>query len=328
MAAPIRLKTYPSILLLALCTSTCLYAQTPPDISPTDSIPFEIGTDRNIYIHLRINDDNTPLRFMFDTGATENVVNARSEQALRTLQFADSIKISGTDSSQHYKKTDFNNSIRFGGTSMDGIRFVTADFPQEFVFDGICGVPLFTGLDFRIDYDSQYIYFYNMGTFVPGEEYTEIPLRTLKNNLYAAELDFEYGPLPLTGWFMLDSGSDSSITFSSAFIKESEMENIQHPWFKTQAVGIGGNKRDIEFIFLKNITFGKYTLYKIPAALNIEDQGAFASSGTAGSIGNNLLQRFNQVWFPLSQKLYITPNNRMYVPFYDKLIKNKVSLGK
>lgn len=312
-----------------LCTVVCTHAQTSPCVQPADSIPFETGTDKNIYIDLKINDDDTPLRFMFDTGATENIVNARSERALRTLQFADSMKISGTYSVQSYPKTGFENSIRFGATRMDGgIRFIKADLPEEFAIDGICGLPLFMGLDLRIDYDRQYIYFYNMGTFVPGEEYAEISLRTLKNGLYAAELNFVYGTLPHSGWFTLDSGSDGSMTFSAAYVREHGMENVQHPWLRTQAVDLAGNKRDIEFVFLDRVTLGKYTLYKIPVALNTEDRGAFASSATAGTVGNNLLRRFNQVWCPLSGKLYITPNNRLYTPFYDSLTGGEKTLNK
>lgn len=308
-------------LLSALCTGIRTSAQTHADIQPADSIPFEIGTDKNIYIRLNINGDDTPLRFMFDTGATENIVNARSARALRTLQFADSMKISGTYSAQSYPRTGLDNSVRFGSTRMDGgIRFVKADLPEEFAIDGICGIPLFTGLDFRIDYDRRYIYFYNMGSFSPTQEWVEIPLRVLKNGLYAAELKIGYGALPLSGWFTLDSGSNGSITFSAAYTEEHGMEKVRRPWFTTQAVGLEGSRRDIELVFLDRMTFGEYTLYKVPAALNREDRGAFTSSATAGTIGNNLLQRFNQIWCPLSGKLYITPSNRLYTPFYESLI--------
>lgn len=310
-------------LITTLCTGFVARAQT-PGLQPADSIPFELGTGRDICIDLKINNDDTPLRFLFDTGATENVVNARSERALRTLQFTDSMKISGTDSQLSYPRTGLDNSILVGATRMEGgIRFIKVALPDGFDYDGICGIPLFLGMDFSIDYDRRHIYLYNMGESVPGEEYAQIPLQMLKNGLYAARLDIGYGPLSLSDWFTLDSGSDGSITFSAAFVREHGMENVRQPWFQTQATGISGGRRDIEFIFLDSMALGGYTLYKVPAALNIEDRGDFASSPTAGSIGNNLLQRFNQIWCPLSGKLYITPNNRLYTPFYDSLIGNR-----
>ena len=50
---------------------------------PFDTIPFEISPGGKIYIDVCINQDTVPLRFMVDTGSSVNVVNTRSERALK-----------------------------------------------------------------------------------------------------------------------------------------------------------------------------------------------------------------------------------------------------
>ena len=45
-----------------------------------DSIPFELGKDNRVYIHCRVNDSDT-LRFLFDTGATDMVLNPNSPRS-------------------------------------------------------------------------------------------------------------------------------------------------------------------------------------------------------------------------------------------------------
>lgn len=46
-----------------------------------DSIPFELGKDNRVYIHCRVNDSDT-LRFLFDTGATDMVLNPNSPEVI------------------------------------------------------------------------------------------------------------------------------------------------------------------------------------------------------------------------------------------------------
>ena len=65
-------------ILIASCFT--LFGGMPSGISAQealDSIPFELGGDSRIYIRCRVNESDT-LRFLFDSGATDMVVNTQS----------------------------------------------------------------------------------------------------------------------------------------------------------------------------------------------------------------------------------------------------------
>lgn len=69
--------------ILVLCTLLCLpelHAQISK--SPVDTIPFELGADNRLYVTVYINgQDDRPLRFLLDTGATDVVLNSNSPRA-------------------------------------------------------------------------------------------------------------------------------------------------------------------------------------------------------------------------------------------------------
>ena len=55
-----------------------------------DSIPFELGKDNRVYIHCRVNDSDT-LRFLFDTGATDMVLNPNSPRSNFSISWNEQI---------------------------------------------------------------------------------------------------------------------------------------------------------------------------------------------------------------------------------------------
>lgn len=72
-----RIKRISAILIL--CTLLCLpelHAQISK--SPVDTIPFELGADNRLYVTVYINgQDDRPLRFLLDTGATDVALNSK-----------------------------------------------------------------------------------------------------------------------------------------------------------------------------------------------------------------------------------------------------------
>ena len=62
---------------------------------------------------------------------------------------------------------------------------------------------------------------------------------------------------------------------------------------------------------------------RFPGGFANAKNGLLASEKMDGVIGNNLLQRFNQVWDFSNSTLYLTANNRFYSPFYGFLLQKR-----
>ena len=53
-----------------------------------DTIPFEIGADRRIYVQVQLNGNtHRSFRFLFDTGATDIVLNASLPEVMAQAKF-------------------------------------------------------------------------------------------------------------------------------------------------------------------------------------------------------------------------------------------------
>lgn len=70
-----------------------------------DSIPFELGKDNRVYIHCRVNDSDT-LRFLFDTGATDMVLNPNSPRSNFSISWNEQIINQGARGCLKIEKLD------------------------------------------------------------------------------------------------------------------------------------------------------------------------------------------------------------------------------
>ena len=65
--------------LLSVCFFCLLSLSAWAEVIPVDTIPFELGADNRLYVTVYINgQDDRPLRFLLDTGATDVVLNSNS----------------------------------------------------------------------------------------------------------------------------------------------------------------------------------------------------------------------------------------------------------
>ena len=85
--------------LLSLCLGCLLSLPLRAEVAPTDTIPFELGADNRLYVTVHINgQDDRPLRFLLDTGATDVVPNSNSPRTKGLANFTGSVENSGANS--------------------------------------------------------------------------------------------------------------------------------------------------------------------------------------------------------------------------------------
>lgn len=278
---------------------------------PFDTLRFEISPGGKIYVDVCINRDTVPLRFLFDTGSSDNVVNTRSDRALRALQgeFEEALTIGSTGESKT-RVTGFDQSLHLDSTEFTGVRFVL--IPLEEDIDGIIGWNTLTGVDFFIDFDAQGIFLYAAGELEIENETLWQPIQFMPNGLPAVKLDFVWCGQKKQEWFFLDSGSDRVLDFFTPYVETNHLAADQKPWGKSRIAGLEPGKGIIHEVIADELTIGPYTLFQIPSGLNLSSNGIAATDYTAGTLGNNLMQRFNQAWSFANRKVAFTPNRRLY----------------
>lgn len=112
-------------------------------------------------------------------------------------------------------------------------------------------------------------------------------------------------------------------------IEANKLQGKQKPWGISTIVGLEGADGKIEEVTADMVKLGDYILYQIPVGLNLTNSGAAANKNFGGVLGNNLLERFNQIWSFENKRLCLIPNRRMYSTNYppqNGLLKNRVNL--
>lgn len=69
------------------------------------------------------------------------------------------------------------------------------------------------------------------------------------------------------------------------------------------------------------IQLGPFKLPRIPGAFSTVTSGVQSSPDMDGVMGNNLLKRFNLVYDFKNESIYLIPNDLIYTPFYDCLLR-------
>lgn len=278
---------------------------------PFDTVRFEISPGGKIYIDVCINQDTVPFRFMLDTGSSDNVANSHSERALKALKGGvEGASTIGATGESQTRVTGFNQSLHLDSTEFTGVRFVLIPLDED--IDGIVGWNTLTGVDFFVDFDSQNIFLYSPGELEIEDESLWRPIQFMPNGLAAVELDFVWCGQKKHEWFFLDSGSDRVLDFFTPYLESNNMADNQKPWGKSRIAGLEPGKGIINEVIVDELTIGPYTLFQIPSGLNLSSSGIAATDYAAGTLGNNLMQRFNQAWSFANRKVAFTPNRRLY----------------
>lgn len=281
-----------------------------------DSIPFELGSDSRIYIRCRVNDSDT-LRFLFDSGATDMVVNTQSEKAVRHLNFNEKGFNYGA-SGGNAVPVSTGNSFCAGGTRTDDLKFIGVPYPPEF-WDGVVGLSFMKNFTVRLDYDRRMIYLYRPGTYKPDRRAVclqidyemgvpVVPVKVCVNGTYY-DLRLE-----------IDLGSDRILDLNTPFVKKQKLLGSQKPFAISRISSSDTNTGELQNVYFDEIVMGSLRLPRIPGAFSTVTEGVQASNKMDGVMGNNLLQRFHLTFDFANDDLYLEPNNLLYKPFYSFLI--------
>lgn len=311
-----------NICLIFFLFLLCVLSSKAETIHPLDTIPFEIEPDNRIYVTAYINEkDSIPLKFLIDTGATDIVINSNSTQTKGIVSFNKSVSNNGANSSEIIPATDNSQILRIGNQAVSQLKFISIPYPPD-AWDGVLGLSYLKNFDVLIDYKQKNIILYKCGNVkeIVSKEHIE--------------LDFEYRmgvPVTQIGvcinekffsvFVEIDSGSDRILDLNTPFVKNNNLIGTKQPFAISTISGTTIDGGKLLNVFFDYIKIGNITLPRIPGAFSTVKAGVQASEVMDGVIGNNLLQRFNQIYDFKNNKIYLEVNDRLYTPFYNFLVQ-------
>ena len=283
-----------------------------------DTVPFEIGMDKRIYVRTYINGNlKKPYRFLVDTGASGIVLNAALPEVMATAKFTKSVTNQGPTSTEVIPATSGKQKMQIGHSEVSGLTFIAIPYPPQ-AWDGVLGLAYLRCFDVLVNYDRKEMYLYKQGTapkakghcvdFVYKANVPIIPVSvTIKGKEHRLMVE-------------LDSGSDRVLDINTPYVNAHKLRGTLPVFAISSISGTSATQGNLENVCFDYANIGNVSFPLLPGAFSTLTTGLQATKEFDGVIGNNLLQRFNQQWDFVNNKLYLTVNNRYYTPYYDFLI--------
>ncbi len=266
------------------------------------TIPFSFENNA-IIIKLSINDSNRALRFLFDTGADGMAI---------TREIADEIGLT-TNRSHNASVVGANQKISISANNTIHIDSLTipqqniAIFDEIGSHDGIIGLNLAQMYIVRVDFDNQNILLYSLGKMEAEHAEVQIPIEVPYGVIQIASKLNLVGKEEIAGDFILDTGAGFHVVAFSPFVRKNRLLLSGFKYESTNSMLSMGHTTTVYHGKAELFSFGGLEFLDFPISLQASAGNDDWNPGVAGSIGIELLKRYNFTINLVDKKLGFTP---------------------
>ncbi len=254
-------------------------------------IPFEF-IDNRIFVEIHINGAG-PFVMMLDTGSS-NILDTESAARLN-LKTYDSFQIQGGGEFSVLASYADVQHMDLAGLNFFNQRFMVVDLSgmKKAIgfkkFDGLIGFEVFSRYVAEVNFDKKEVTFTSPLQFNVTPTGTIIPFVGFDGGIPLVEASID----GIHGRFWLDTGDRAAMTLTTPFIQANHLKEIYKPGFELiTGWGIAGPLQT-QIIRAKQVTLGNETFTQPVLRLPTATKGGMTSQTSNGTIGNELLRRFN-----------------------------------
>ena len=275
------------------------------------------------------------LNFLFDTGASHNILFKKNVNDILGFEYTDTIMIGGADLQMQMKALVSRNiPMQLENTNKikRDIIILEEDFLQlEKILgtriDGILGGDFFKGLVVGIDHRKDKITIYNPNSFVPNSKFSSHDININNYKPYLKVETFIEGRRDTLN-YLIDSGASLALLIHSNIDQEFKLpENVI---IGNLGKGLGGDISGYVGM-IDGIKVEQYELPNIVTSFQEIDSSFLDSKDIIreGIIGNVILSRFHIIIDYMREKLYLKKISKLDEEFeYDKSGMLIYALGK
>lgn len=291
-----------TILCLALSTFH-LRAQEPEAV-----IPFAI-INGHIYIDLQIN-DSEPLHFVFDTGATANLMSEKAAESLG-IEASGSQSVQGASGSTNIKSANIRE-MNIESLSFQGANFLIMNIDhlsdEDHPLSGIIGSTVLNNFIVEIDYDQSEIKLFTRKNFEAPDDWTKqsFSLQPFGVPVVSATITLPSGK-KLAGPYLIDTGAATTIKFNTPFVNENKLIEGLGDHYSYTSKALKNEATDEVSKLPAYEVFGQ-TFTNFAVRLSQVKKGVSSYGKIDGILGLDILKRFNTIYDYGRQTMYLKPN--------------------
>lgn len=298
-------------------TSVALAAESPKILA---RIPFDmVGT--YVVLHVRIN-DNPPLNLLLDSGIGTTLITelTAGDSIVLERTYKTILKGLGTGTDMQAWVSD-SNSLRIGKLHLKNqtIMIMEADVfnlskHTGTKMNGILGADFFENQIVRVDYTRKCIYLYDKKDFVPPKGFIGLPIRLEGRKMFMDVPIQDATGRIRTVRMLIDTGAELTAWFRSY-----GNDPVPVPSRKIRGYIGRGLSGDIEGSLgrLGKIWISDFQLSNPVVAFpdSISISGTSVNAQRDGTVGSQLLSRFDLIFDQGNCTLYVKPNYQYKQPF-------------
>jgi hypothetical protein len=262
-----------------------------PPASPLHEIAFDFKTRQPI-APVRVN-GGPPVPFLFDTGASINVVD---RGVARAASIAGTGARGMTGGGQATVEATFADSLLLdaGAAKWDRQRAAILDlgYPDRKHYAGFVGAPILMQYVVQFDFPARVMRLFDVGRFRNSPRAVPVPFE-LQNDLPVVRAMVDAGSGPIEARLMLDTGAgDSAADLNRPFVDAHRLlEAVTGAADVARPAAIGA---PAAFVYGtgRRMSIGSLTFEAPRLGLSRASGGSSASSERDGIIGNSILERY------------------------------------
>ncbi len=278
-----------------------------------ESIPFEM-VGSYVVITVRIN-DSSPLNLILDSGVRNTIITELQSGDRITLNYSDVKDLMGLGGGNHLDAYISNyNELKIGRLKMN---YKTVFVLQDNVFNlskhtgtkinGLLGADFFQDYTIEIDYTARRVRFFEPSPFDTPKGYNVLPITIEAQKLFIDLAVVNADSTRQKVKMLIDTGAELNAWFQTM---TSESVHLPAKWINgTVGEGLNGIITG-KYGRIPELKIGDFSLknpiVSFPDSATIAQ--IIANSKRDGTIGSQLLSRFNLIFDYNQKKLYFKPN--------------------
>lgn len=278
------------------------------EVKKVASIPFEI-LEGGIAIKIKLNKSDREFIMQFDTGADGMALNPDS--AYKAGVVVTKTKSASVVGGSHQVQYSADNTIYIGDQVLKNQGLVI--FPKSGAFDGLFGANLLRNFITRVNFDTKTIDLYNFGNYVYDgkakplvfDYKTGLPVVKMK-------LTFE-DKKSVEGNFTFDTGAGYDLIAYGPFNHKHDLQASLKTEYTSTNHSLGHQTQIIGGA-IPNVAINGNNFSNVTVALQEYQENNKNWASADGSLGIELIKRFNFTIDLLHKTVYLEPNKNFKKP--------------
>lgn len=274
-----------------------------------------------VIIPVSVNGSDT-LQLILDTGINSIIITELGARQEVNLKYAREVELKGLGAQGGVMAYhSIGNEVKIGklsGGSQDIFVLepgrIDLSAKMGITVNGLIGYPLFRDFAVQVDYSSALVRFIPHNLFEVPRKYTRLPLQINESKAMVAARVNIFGSQVLQVRLLLDSGASSPVWFDTH--NQSGLSVPDQHFSDVLGEGLNGEVTG-KMARIASLSIGPYEFNGVVAAF--PDSGSLVNASglpdRQGSIGSDLLRRFDYIVNYYDSSLYLRPNSSFKQPF-------------